>query len=142
MYDALLVPVDGSGPSDRAVDHATELARQYDARLYLLTAVEKIYTTDATTILTHNLIRTFEKGSEEIIEAARERVPEDVDVETEIRDSLPAEAIEAFTSETDVDVVVMGTHGQSGLSRLFLGSTTERTVRLVDCPVLAVHPES
>lgn len=139
MYDAILVPVDGSDPSDRAVDHAAALAERYDATLYLLSVVERLYTTDATTILTHKLIRTFERGSEEIVDAASERVPDDVSVETEIRDGTPADEIRAFADESGADLVVMGTRGEGSISRLFLGSTTERAVRLADCPVMAVH---
>jgi nucleotide-binding universal stress UspA family protein len=50
------------------------------------------------------------------------------------------DAIQSYCDDHDIDLVVMGTHGHSGLNRLFLGSTTERTLRSASIPVLAVPP--
>lgn len=55
-----------------------------------------------------------------------------------IRLGVPHETIREYVDEEDIDLVVMGTHGRTGLERALLGSTTERVVRTVDTPVVTV----
>jgi nucleotide-binding universal stress UspA family protein len=53
----------------------------------------------------------------------------------------PHEVIIDYAKKIDADIVIMGTYGRSGLSRVLLGSTTERVIRRVHCPVLPIHSE-
>ena len=62
-------------------------------------------------------------------------------VVTETREGVPHDTILEYAEEADVDVVVMGTHGRSGLDRYLLGSVTERVVRSAEVPVLTVRME-
>jgi nucleotide-binding universal stress UspA family protein len=64
-----------------------------------------------------------------------------VSVKTDIREGEPWREIEALAASLPADLVVMGTHGRSGFDRLVLGSTTERTLRRVACPVLTIGRE-
>ena len=72
----------------------------------------------------------------------RDRAPAtitDVPVTTEVIVGSPARAIIGRSAEPDIDLVVMGTHGRSGVSHLLLGSVAERVVRAARCPVLTVR---
>src|SRR5262249_7275544 len=63
-------------------------------------------------------------------------------VRREVREGTPFYEIIRFAKEGDVDLIVMGTHGHSGLTHVLLGSVTEKVVRKALCPVLTIrHPE-
>ena len=66
----------------------------------------------------------------------------DLSCQSVIERGRPHEAIRSYAAETDIDLVVMGTHGRRGLSRALLGSVTERIIRLSNDPVLAVPPHA
>ncbi len=67
--------------------------------------------------------------------------PEGIEVESRLEQGEPADTIERLINERKPDLVVMGTHGRTGMARLLAGSVAERTVRLATCPVLTVPPE-
>jgi nucleotide-binding universal stress UspA family protein len=139
MYDDILVPTDGSPASDAAIDHAIDLAAQYDATLHAL------YVVDGTAY------STLEAGSEIVVEAleeegesATERVTAaaadaGVSVDSTVTSGTAYRSILDYADENDIDMIVMGTHGRKGLDRYLLGSVTERVVRTSDVPVLTVR---
>ena len=142
MYDEILVPTDGSEASRRAIEHAVDLASKYGARIHALYVVDT------------SVYATLETGAEVVVEALEEegesavRAVEDaareagVEVVTEVADGSVHDAIAAYVDDNDVDLVVMGTHGRTGLDRYLLGSVTERVVRTSDVPVLTVRMEA
>ncbi|HUQ68179.1 MAG TPA: universal stress protein, partial [Planctomycetaceae bacterium] len=80
------------------------------------------------------------------LEAALAKVPDPAwaagrSVQRVIRIGAPYVEIVKYAAEQDVDVIVVGTHGRSGLTHLLLGSTAEKVVRKAPCPVLTVHPK-
>jgi len=139
MYDNILVPTDGSAASEGAVDHAIELAKQYDATLHALYVVDT------------GAYSSMEVGSDIVIEAlqeegnqAVERVASEADdagirVETSVRTGIAHRAIVEYVSEEAIDLVVMGTHGRTGVGRFLLGSVAEKVVRTADAPVMTVR---
>jgi len=143
MYDTILVPVDGSAASDRAVDHASRLAGIHDAELHVLNVVEFAQARAAggtvTGISDHTAETMADQGAA-IVERAAERIPEEHAVETAVEEGTPSDRIQEHAVSTGVDLVVMGTHGRTGLERLALGSTAERVVRITQLPVLTVSP--
>ena len=142
MYDEILVPTDGSGASKRAIEHAVDVARTYDARLHALYVVDT------------SAYSTLDAGAEMLLdaledegEAAVKRVEEmagdaGVSVSTEVTSGTAHKAILDYAEDHGVDLIVMGTHGRTGLDRYLLGSVTERVVRSADVPVLTVRMES
>jgi len=143
----VLVATDFSEPSTVALDYGRELARTYAATLHILHVTEDLrwrFAADATP--------AFPADAQEEIEAsARARV--NALLTDEDRAQLHARAVvqtavnaaesivEHAKTET-IDVIVIGTHGRSGFSRVLMGSVAERVVRLAPCPVLTVrHPE-
>lgn len=142
----ILAPTDFSAPSARALRYGAALAERFSAHLLVLYADPFLPPVD----FTLSAAGAFALPREEMIAGARERlhrfaetnvspaVPYDVRVEV----GTPIDAIRTEVTETGADLIVMGTHGRTGLRRLLLGSVTEAVVRLAPAPVIAVHEES
>ncbi|AQL44367.1 universal stress protein UspA [Halorientalis sp. IM1011] len=140
MYDSILVPTDGSDTAQAAVDHAIDHAKRYDATLHTLYVVEEppIDEGDAPEVL-DAIESTGERAIQDVIDAARAA---DVGtVEGSVAEGAPYRAILEYVDQNDIDLVVMGTHGRTGLDRYLLGSVTEKVVRSAPVPVLTVGTE-
>lgn len=139
MYERILVPTDGSDAVDAAVDHAIDLAETYGAE------VRAIYVVDTATLSaemdTPQVIDALQAEGANAVRAVEERATAaGFDrVRTEVLRGTPHAAILKYAEDNDVDLVVMGTHGRSGLDRYLLGSVTEKVVRTSDVPVLTVR---
>lgn len=142
MYRSILYPTDGSEQAHTALEHAIDLANTYDASLHVISVVDVRVGTDASLVdVTTSLEESADRWVTNDVETARAAGLEDV--ERAVVQGTPHEAILAYADDRDVDLVVMGTHGRSGLDRYLLGSVTEKVVRLADVPVLTVRvPES
>jgi nucleotide-binding universal stress UspA family protein len=132
----VLCPVDFSDISLRALHHAAALARWYDARLTVLHMVPIMPVMDVPPLVLD------EKSRDEYRQQLRSfvaPVPADVvmDVRVEQAESVH-EAIQAIASSTGVDLLVMGSHGRSGVTRILLGSVAERVIRQAPCPTMIV----
>jgi nucleotide-binding universal stress UspA family protein len=142
----ILLPTDGSEGAEVAVGHAVSLAQTYGATLHVLAVADtKSYGT-FTTGGAGTVISALEERCRENLEAAETIVadltsddPDSPAVETAIRRGFPAEEILRYAEEQDADLVVMGTHGRTGVDRVLLGSVTERVVRRSPVPVVTVR---
>lgn len=137
MYRQILVPTDGSEGSKAAVEHAIDLATAYGAVLHTLYVIDTNVGAEAGMV---GIFDTLEEAGENAIEDVLQQV-EAADVETargEVVQGTPHRAILEYTDEHDIDLVVMGTHGRTGIDRYLLGSVTEKVVRLSEVPVLTV----
>jgi nucleotide-binding universal stress UspA family protein len=140
--DHVLVPTDGSDESMAAVDHALDIATAYDATLHALYVVDQraLSSYYEAGPLMGDLIDNLTSVGERAVAGVRERAEErGVAVETEVMQGLPAAAIREYSDDNEVDLVVMGTHGRTGVERYLLGSVTERVVRTSDVPVLTTR---
>lgn len=134
MYDRVLFPTDGSDATNRARRHALDLAKQYGATLHVLAVVtEDPYRDEAAA---ERATEEAERTVDAVAAAARE---EGVDVVTAVEQGVPHEAILAYAESADVDMIVMGTHGRTGVGRAIIGSVTERVVRTATVPVVTVR---
>lgn len=147
MYDRILLPIAGD-EDDPAVAAATEraadLADTYGAELVILSVVdtgafEPLAGRDA---IFGDAIDEREREAEETVEAVADRVERDVDVRTMVGRGTPHRAIVEEADDHDCDLIVMATHGRTGLSHGVLGSVTERVLRTSETPVLAVPWEA
>ncbi|GAB3031295.1 universal stress protein [Natronobiforma cellulositropha] len=139
MYSRILLPTDGSETTDRAFDHAVDLAKTYGADLHVLYVIDA--TVFANDVETGTIVEEFESVGDRVVERVARRA-RDAGVEpttTAVVRGTPHQRILEYAAEFDVDVVVMGTHGRTGLDRYLLGSVTEKVVRLSDVPVLTVR---
>lgn len=142
MYTRILLPTDGSETTDRALKHALDLAGRYDAELHVLYVVDA--TVFANDVETGTIVEEFETVGNRIVDNATQRAA-DAGIEparTAVVRGTPHERILEYIDENDIDLVVMGTHGRTGLDRYLLGSVTEKVVRLSDAPVLTVRESS
>jgi len=137
----ILVPVDFSEHSQRALDEAIGLAKAFGAELHLL----HCYPLHVTAIDPYG-ITVPEAYDRQLREAAGQRLSEwrtkaraqNLIVEQHITAGSPFTEISALAEKLGVDLIVMGTHGLSGLKHVLMGSVTERTIRIAPCPVLTV----
>lgn len=140
MYSTVLVPVDGSGRDDDAVNRALEIARRFGAAVHVLHVVD-VETGPAGLDRTQRerVRRPLEKRGRRATARIAERAAElGVDATRAVREGTPARTILEYADERDVELIVVGTHGRTGPDRVRLGSTTERVITRTDSPVLAV----
>jgi len=134
MYDRILVPTDGSRSAEAAARHGIVIAEAFDASVHVISVTgekerdERLAKAQAQDAISH-LEELFEQES-------------DLSCQSVIEHGSPYEAILSYASENDIDLIVMGTHGRRGLSRVLLGSVTERVIRLSNDPVIAVPPHA
>lgn len=139
----ILVPLDFSDNARKALRYAVSFAQQYQARITLLHVVEPlIYPADSGFVPVEaqtwegNLVRETQARLEAI---AREEVPVDVQVEARVTTGNAFNEIAETAREMEIDLLIITTHGYTGLKHLFLGSTAERVVRHAPCPVMVVR---
>ncbi|MBI3048109.1 MAG: universal stress protein [Acidobacteria bacterium] len=141
----ILVPVDFSAHSELALGYATALASRFDASLHLLHVVEDPVATGAwgsegvlpdLTELRKELVADAERRLKAYrSDAERTRVP----VVTTAEMGLTSHTVVEYARALDIDLIVMGTHGRTGVAHLFMGSVAERVLRHAPCPVLTVR---
>jgi len=140
----VLVPYDESDGSERALEHVLD---QYpDATVTLLHVVDLVDAGYASPVdgtipgFWEDWFESEKASSERLLEEGRERATEaGVDVQTETVVGRPTRAINEYVAEHDVDHVVMGSHGRSGVTRVLLGSVAEGVVRRAPVPVTVVR---
>ncbi len=139
MYDAILCPTDGSAGSDAAVEHACYLADLTDARIHALFVVDELIAgADKWDMVVEREEERGERAVEAVADAAADR---DIAVEKHLRRGRPHEEILDAVGSYDVDLVVMGTNGRTGLGRfLAAGSVAERVVRHSEVSVMTARP--
>lgn len=143
MFNQILVPTDGSDPVQPAVEMALNLAEIHDATLHVLFIVDQptsISGTGEGFSGLDNLLDTLEKEGHEATKKVAERARErDIGTTAAVRRGNPHDDILSYANDHDIDVIVMGTHGRTGVKRALLGSVTEDVVRHSEIPVLSVH---
>jgi nucleotide-binding universal stress UspA family protein len=144
--ESILVPVDGSESALTAVDHALDLASATEGSVSFLNVVNHATIAGLETSA-GTVIDALEQAGERIVETASDRAQKrGVQVEdTSVQVGSPFRTILEYADRNDIDSLVMGTHGRSGIDRLLLGSVTERVIRQIDVPVIAIkapQPES
>lgn len=137
-FESILVPFDGSAGAEGALDHAIDLAQESDAAIHAINVVDHATMAGGDSSSTV-VIDSLRESGERALDAAVERaVTAGVPVaDSTVRVGSPFREILDYTGEHEIDCVVMGTRGRSGLDRVLLGSVTERVVRKADIPVIA-----
>jgi nucleotide-binding universal stress UspA family protein len=143
-FQQILVPLDFSSHSAKALDVAIELAKQFKGRIHLLHSYP-IYVGAVSPygiVLPESFDRDCREAAQREIGKWSDKVnAAGVPVETTVTPSPPVEAIERLATEIDADLVVMGSRGLTGLKHVLLGSVAERTLRTCPCPVLTVKDD-
>jgi nucleotide-binding universal stress UspA family protein len=142
-YGDILLPTDGSKGTEETVSHATTMARDHDATLHVLYVVDRRRFLAADKETQDDVIEALrEEGEVAIDDVAVAAADDGVEVETAMEEGIPHKTIQKYAAEADIDVVTMGTHGQTGRDRVStLGSVTERVLKGAEIPVLVVDIE-
>ena len=139
----ILVPVDFSDFSTKALDYALAFADQFDARIILLHVVEPAVYPESSMLVATTLddLNTdfLQVAQQKLGELRRDRIGERVPSELLVRMGRAFSEIAAAATDLDVDLIILATHGYTGLKHVLLGSTAERVVRHAPCPVLTVR---
>jgi universal stress protein A len=147
----ILVPMDFTEHSDRALGYATTFARAFGARLELVHVVEDPFVSGAwSSEIAVWSLSTIPELLEQLIADAHQRLAklkarraaDGIQIETTVLSGSPERAIVERAQAGDFNLIVMGTHGRSGLSHALMGSVAERVVRKAPCPVLTVRDEA
>jgi nucleotide-binding universal stress UspA family protein len=139
MYQDVLVPTDGSNAVRPVVEHALSLAEPFDATVHALHVIEN--TDQMLPAGTLNVVSDslHEAGKDAVNRVAERAEARGLRTTTAVRRGEPVREISTYAEAANVDVVVMGTHGRSGVGRMVAGSVTERVMRRCSRPVLAVR---
>ncbi|MFH0131857.1 universal stress protein [Variovorax sp. VaC1] len=147
LYTHILVPLDGSSTADRGLQEAIHLASALKSKLRLLHVIDDFpMLADLSTIASFEagLQRMRQYGESVLAKALAQATMAGVEAETvmrEVTQDRVADVVIEEASKAACDLIVMGTHGRRGLSRLALGSDAERIVRSSAVPVLLVRLE-
>jgi nucleotide-binding universal stress UspA family protein len=139
-WNRILVSTDGSPKSEAAVDLALRVAKAHSSKLTVMTVV---YTNDEFLALAPSMVTEMVTKAKAMIDMIQQKA-EDAGVETAgvVKEGEPYKAITTLAGKIQADVIIMGSHGRRGLSKILMGSVTERTIGYSPCPVLIRHPEA
>ena len=142
----ILFATDFSAPSKHAQEYAVELAKVLGAQLHVLNVVKDPHPLPSVAGLivgpTKEVLPQIVKNAEQILER---QISDDLAryprVQHAVKAGDPTLQIIDYAGTHNIDLIVIGTHGRTGLSHFVIGSVAERLVRISSCPVLTVHPE-
>lgn len=143
MFKKILFPTDFSEGSAAAVPYVADLAGKYGAKVYALHVVYDVAKTSGWYVPSLDLETFYAELHASAVKGLDDFVSEHLggvaDLEKAVVSGLSFEEIVKFASEKGIDLVVMGTHGRSGIDRVLFGSTAARVVRSAPCPVMTVR---
>jgi nucleotide-binding universal stress UspA family protein len=145
-WKRICCPIDFSDASRAAMEVAADLARRFGADLLLLHAypIPGYTFPDGSVVASPRMMQELADGAQRHLDEWR-RVAEAAGaprVGTATAIGEPAHEIVGFAADERVDLLVLGTHGRTGLEHALMGSIAERVVRRARCPVLTVHPHA
>jgi universal stress protein A len=135
----IIVPVDFSPCSLKALQYAAPFAKQFGAELILVHVIEPYVPVPEMGVdaaLIENQLRDEAKAQ---IEKLRQSVDSELAPTAEVRTGSPWMEVVDSAKKLDADLIIISTHGRTGLAHLFMGSIAERIVRHASCPVLVVR---
>lgn len=141
-FKKILCPVDYSDCSAKALRYAAGLALKDSAKLYLMHVIDKRIYDYGGPIYEAQLspdAEVIDRLKEKLGESVPKEIRGDIDVETIVTVGVPAQEIVNAADDKGVDVIVMGTHGRTGIAHVVVGSVAENVVRNALCPVLTVR---
>lgn len=139
----ILFPTDFSEASTPAFEYAVMLAGRFEAQLELVTVVEDIILTEhmsVTVVHVDEILEDLDRAAAKRLAELQSRVPEGIRSSVAVVRGTPFLEILRCAKRDKADLIVMGTHGRTGLSHVLMGSTAEKVVRKSSCPVLTVKP--
>ena len=144
MFRKVLVPLDGSGFAEHALPLAASIARQAGAALQIVRAHSSVamLSADCELVVDQRLDAKIQENEaaylDEVVDKLRKIVP--IEIDRVLVDSFAADALHQQAIAAGADLVVMATHGRSGLSKFWLGSVADALIRRLPMPILLIRP--
>ncbi len=153
MYSQILLPLDGSKLSEKALPHAQGLARPAGAKVHLIYVftshpsggtplgggIEANQSVSQTAEIARQLQEAQINETQEYLEHVAKTLNDDgIETQIEIHEGAPHDHIVDYARQHGIDLIIMASHGHGGLKRLLTGSTTDKVVRAGEVPVLVV----
>jgi nucleotide-binding universal stress UspA family protein len=139
----ILVPIDFSEYSKKALRYAVAFARNFQSEIVLVYVVEPVvYPADFSfgQVAVPSMERElFERGEEQLRKLIETEIRGELPARSMVRSGKPFVEIIRAAAEEDVDLVIIATHGHGGIEHVLFGSTAEKVVRKAPCPVLTVR---
>lgn len=139
----ILVPVDFSDYSKNALRYAYTLAKDFASKLYVIYVIEPvIYPADFSMgqfALPSLDAEVSIKASEELENLVKSELGCDIDCQTIVKTGKPFVEINDTAAELDIDLIIIASHGHTGVEHILFGSTAEKVVRKAPCPVLTIR---
>ena len=140
LINRILIATDFSTCARRAVEYGICVARAWSAHVDLLYVVELLRGLEVDGPFADPLVEMRRKEAEQFLGDLAARVKQEgLDVDWHLREGIPSEQIGQTALEQRADLVVVGTHGRTGLDHIMLGSTAERVIKQAPCPTLTVR---
>ncbi|PSQ47562.1 universal stress protein [Halobacteriales archaeon SW_7_65_23] len=141
MYDSILIPTDGSEEAAQAVTHGLELAEAFDAKVHALYVVENKATYILTAELDDEEMEEYKDYGRGVVKTVADEAADiGLDSTGVIRVGRIAEEIAEYAEDNEIDKIVMGRRGRGAIEQ-YLGSTSEKVIRMTDIPVTVVGTE-
>jgi nucleotide-binding universal stress UspA family protein len=144
-FKKILVPTDYSEMSLSALDYALTFSSMFGAQIYLFHTLDTIpvLSLESMDLTTESVIYETEQNAKSDLHAFRvSRISEALDLVEVVRKGVAEDQIVKFAMEEDIDLIIMATHGRSGIAHVLMGSVAEKVVQRSQVPVLTVKPES
>lgn len=137
----ILCPIDHSDCSKEALKYAVSFALREEAVLYLLHVIDIRTFDENLDTITKQMPddKSIHQLREKLLECVPEEIRSDMKIEAMVVQGIPFVEIISAAKQNDVDMLVIGTHGRTGLAHIMLGSVSEKVVRKAPCPVLTVR---
>jgi len=145
MFKKILCPVDFSEFTDEILSYAEIIAKRFDSELHLIHVIPNLsYFTPYESFLTPENLVAIERNIEGEVGKDFDKITKKLDFPFKriIKTGVTSVEIIDYIKQQGIDLVVMGTHGRSGIEHLLIGSVAEKVVRKSPCPVLTVRPKS
>lgn len=142
LFGKILVAVDFSDRSRGALRLAMEMARLFSSEIFCLHVIEVPYGAGEAAFIAQNMKERSaaeNKRRRKLLQLLKEQDYERASVK--VVAGTPYHEILNEASDADIDLIVVGSHGRSGVTRFLLGSTSERVIRHAECPVLVYRPD-
>jgi len=145
-FKKILCPIDFSEYSYQALEYAKNIAKTYNAKLYVLHIIYEPadYTGFYVPHISFDKIRTeIESGAKKLMNEVKETKINDIpNAETMIVFGIPADEIVKFAIDKEIDLIIIGSQGKKGIEKMIFGSTAEKVVKKANCPVLVIKPKA
>jgi nucleotide-binding universal stress UspA family protein len=139
----ILIAVDGSECSKNAANVGIKLAKELSASVTLICVMDMSNAVSSTAVngfIDNEMIKAFQAESERIVKEIADKHA-DVNIKTQVVEGIPQNTINGLALNEKSDMIIMGTHGRTGLKHMLMGSVAEYVIRHAEVPVLVV-PES